>query len=193
MLKRLPGLRALATVALVSTTVLFWWPPCRTTCFAASTSADQPATACGGDAALRNLFKGAPGGAKVKDKVELYDEKGLFNYIDGGAPLYVRHHFRRLGAAEMASDNGGELTCDIYDMNGPANAFSIFTAEKSSSFKPIAGWPEAASSPMAFVFHQGCYYVKLTAFDKKAESALPTLANALRERMKAAAPAPASK
>jgi hypothetical protein len=37
---------------------------------------------------------------------------------------------------------------------------------------------------MSFVFSNGRYYVKLTAFDKKAEAALPELAKALRERMK---------
>ena len=155
---------------------------------AAPSASEPPAQSCGGDAALRNLFKGAPAGMKVKDKVEIYDEKGLFNYIDGGAPLFINKHFRKLGAAEMASDQGGELTCDIYDMNGPGNAQAIFTAEKSPSSKTVVGWPEAISGPMSFVFYQGCYYVKLTAFDKKSERALPSLASALRDRMKTAAP-----
>lgn len=93
----------------------------------------------------------------------------------------------------MALENGGELTCDIYDMNGPANASAIFGEEKSSAFKPVPKWPEAASGPLSFIFHQGCYYVKLTAFDKKAESALPAIANALRERMGGAAAAPVRK
>jgi len=175
---------ATIAVSLVLAGAHLWGRAHMSVALAANQAAKQtPVASCGGDAALRSFFKGAPAGMKVKDKVELYDEKGLFNYIDGGAPLYIKHHFRRLGAAEMSSDGSGELTCDIYDMDGPANALSIFTAEKSSAFKPVAGWPEAHTSPMSFVFHQGCYYVKLTAFDKKAESAMPALAGALRERM----------
>jgi hypothetical protein len=127
--------------------------------FATNPSAGKAlAPACGGDAALRNLFKSTPADTKVKDKVELYDEKGLFNYIDGGAPLYIKNHFRKLGASEMVSEKGGELTCDIYDMNGPDNARAMFTSEKSSTSKAVTGWSEAASGPMFFIFHQGYYY-----------------------------------
>jgi hypothetical protein len=57
----------------------------------------------------------------------------------------------------------------------------------------VANWPQAGSGPMWFIFHQGCYYVKLTAFDKKAESALPALASALRDRIKGVSPSPTSK
>jgi hypothetical protein len=179
--KRMLGPRTLATVVVGVTSLVSLGSP---TSFAANAPSEPPAAVtCGGDAALRNLFKGAPGGVKVKDKVELYDEKGLFNYIDGGAPLYIKHHFRRLGAAEMATADGGELTCDIYDMSGAANSTAVFGEEKSSAFKSVAKWSDAASGPMAFIFHQGCYYVKLTAFDKKAEGALPALAAALRDRM----------
>ena len=148
---------------------------------------------CGGDGSLRSLFKGAPAGMKVKDKIELYDEQGLFNYIDGGAPLYVKHHFRKLGAAELVSAEGGELTCDIYDMSEASNAAAVFAAEKSATFKPVAGWSQAASGPLFFIFQEACYYVKLTAFDKKAESALPKLASALRDRIKGRPLPPARK
>jgi hypothetical protein len=194
MSKRVPGSRSLATFFVGATTLLAWWSPEGSASFAANASPAPPVAAtCGVDAALRNFFKGPPGGVKVKEKVELYDEKGLFNYIDGGAPLYIKHHFRRLGAAEMATSDGGELTCDIYDMNGAANSAAVFGEEKSSAFKLVAKWPDAASGPMAFIFHQGCYYVKLTAFDKKAEGALSALAAALRERMTGVPPASTSK
>jgi hypothetical protein len=154
---------------------------------------EPPSSSCGGDAVLRNLLKGTLAGMKVKDKVVLYDEQGLFNYIDGGAPLYIKHHFRRLGAAELGSDSSGELTCDVYDMNGPANAAAVFASEKSAALKPVPGWSQAGSGPLFFSFHQGCYYVKLTAFDKKSEKALPELATALRERITGPSAAPARK
>ena len=36
---------------------------------------------------------------------------------------------------------------------------------------------------MALVFHEGPYYVKLTAFSKAAEATLPALAKTLSERI----------
>ena len=48
----------------------------------------------------------------------------------------------------------------------------------------MEGWPEAISGTMSFVFHAGRYYVKLTAFDAKAEAALPALARSLKEKVR---------
>jgi len=136
------------------------------------------------DKALLALLQGDLGGAKVKDKVTLYDEKGLFDYIDGAAPIFIQRHYRKLATADMASADGADIDCAIYDMAEPANADSIFNAEKSTTAKPVTDFPDAISGPMSFVFRAGRYYVKMTAFDKKAEAALPGLAKALKGKMK---------
>lgn len=153
----------------------------------AAGAAPAAAAAGGGegaeDSALVALFKDGAGGAKVKEKVELYDDRGLFDYIDGGAPAYLSHNFRKLAAAEMAGPEGSEMTCDVYDMRTAKDAGAIFEAERSSGSKPVEGWAEALRGNLSFVFHRGRYYVKLTAFDKKAEALLPKLAEALKERM----------
>jgi len=145
----------------------------------AASTAPSPADP---DAALLALFEGEPASAKLKEKVALYDAQTLFDYVDGAAPTFIQRGFRKLGAAEMSA-GGGELTCDVYDMAAPANAEAIFTAERSSSAKSAPGWPEAITGSKSFVFRRGRYYVKLTAFDAKAEAALPELARALRGRM----------
>jgi len=136
------------------------------------------------DATLRALFEPAPTGAKVKEKVALYDEKGLFDYIDGAAPIFIERHFRKLAAAELATPEGSDLVCDVYDMATPENAQAIFDKEKSANAKLVDGWPEAIVGPMSFVFHRTRYYAKLTAFDAKAEAALPVVARSLKEKMR---------
>lgn len=141
-----------------------------------------PATPVPAGAALRALFASDLGPAKIKEKVTYYDEKGLFEYIDGAAPIFIERHFRELGAAEL-DIQGSDIVCDVYDMATATNAQSIFAAEKSATAAPLEGWPEAISGSMSFVFHHNQYYVKLTAFDAKAEAALPVVARALREKM----------
>ena len=136
------------------------------------------------DATLKSLFETPLPGAKVKEKVALYDEKGLFDYIDGAAPIFIERHFRRLAATEMATPEGSDLVCDVYDMGTSENAQSIFNAEKSANAKVVEGWPEAIAGSMSFVFHNGRFYTKMTAFDAKAEAALPLVARALKEKMK---------
>ena len=120
---------------------------------------------------------------KIKEKIALYDKDGLFDYIDGAAPIFIERHFRKLAASVMATPDGSEFACDVYDMASTENAQSIFDKEKSATAKPLDGWPDAIAGPMSIVFHHGRYYAKLTAFDAKAEAALPAVARALKEKM----------
>ncbi len=134
--------------------------------------------------ALAALFGGPLGGAKLSGALELYDPVKLYDYIDGAAPLYLERKFRLLGAAELTGPSGGELTCDIYDMTDAEHAESIAAKERSPTATPVSGWSEAWTGPMSFVFQRDRFYVKLTAFDAKAEVVLPELARALAERMR---------
>jgi len=136
------------------------------------------------DARLQDLLRLPLAGLSAKGGVTLYDAKKLFDYIDGAAPIYIERHFRRLAAAELGTADGGELTCDVYDMSTPADATSIFTVERSPAAKTPSDWPEALTGPKSFVFREGRYYVKLTAFDGKAEAVLPQLARELKGRMR---------
>jgi len=138
----------------------------------------------GEDATLRALFDGGIAGAEVGESgIEIYNEKSLFDYINGAAPMYLERNFRRLAAAEMAIGEDGELTCDIYDMRTAKDAASIFETERSDTARTVADWPDAIIGNRSFVFHHDRYYVKLTAFDNNAEAQLPALAKALQERM----------
>jgi len=136
------------------------------------------------DTLLRGVFARPLAGARVNGELGLYDDKGLFDYINGAAPLYIDRGFRRLAAAELVLNAGGELTGELYDMREPKNADSIFEQERSKSADPVADWPEALTGPRSFVFRHQRYYVKLTAFDAAAEAALPAVAAEIRERLK---------
>lgn len=133
---------------------------------------------------LPGLFEGLEPEARLRGPVALYDEKTLYDYIDGAAPLYLARHFRRLAAAELLLANGGEATADVYDMGAPENAASIFAAERAAGAREAAGFDAAVAGPMSFVFRRGRFYVKLTAFDARAEAALPAIAQALARRMR---------
>ncbi|OGQ91523.1 MAG: hypothetical protein A2289_19580 [Deltaproteobacteria bacterium RIFOXYA12_FULL_58_15] len=122
-------------------------------------------------------------GFTITDEVVLYGRSGLFEYINGGAPLYIDRNFRKLVAAEMKSNGGGDLTCDIYDMRTPSDAKSIFDAENSTNVTTANFGDAARTGSLSLVFRKGQYYVKLTAYDTKAEATLPNLARVLLTRM----------
>ena len=93
-------------------------------------------------------------------------------------PHLHRAPFRKLAAAELASADGAEFTCDVYDMTTPAGAESIPQGALGHGH-PRRRLPQGVSGPMSLVFRQGRYYVKLTAFDAKAEAALPGVGQAI--------------
>lgn len=138
----------------------------------------------GGEVALDRVFEGLAPEARLKAPVAYYDEKGLFEYINGAAPLYLARRFRRLGAAELVLAGGGEAVADVYDMATPDDAASIFAAERSDSAREVPGFEGAVAGPLSFVFRRGRFYVKLTGFDARAEAELPTLARALERRLR---------
>lgn len=143
-----------------------------------------PETGTDAEPALRKLFEGDLAGLTVKGEGGMFDEKTLFDAIDGAAPIFIERKFRRLFSVELATASGKDLTCDVYDMSDAEHATSIFEKERSAQAKPVPEWSAALSGPMSFVFHEGRYYVKMTAFDGEAEAALPKLARALQEKMK---------
>ncbi|MGC4115048.1 MAG: hypothetical protein QM765_10640 [Myxococcales bacterium] len=161
-------------------------PPVAIATGAVAKPAGEPAVAAAPsgeeDKALAALFDGELGGAKVKEKVALYDSKGLFDYIDGGAPVFIERGFRKLAATELASAEGSDLDCAVYDMAKPENAKAIFEKERSKNAQPVDGWDEAITGNLSFVFWSDRYYVKLTSFDARGESALFPLAKALRRK-----------
>lgn len=149
-----------------------------------SSAAPSPGVPPDDDAALKRLFDGLGPAAQLKAPVVLYDDKSLYEYIDGGAPLYVARHFRRLAAAELAAPGGAELNADVYDMAAPENAAAIYDAEATPQARPVTGFDAGRAGPMSLVFRQGRFYVKLTAFDDRGEAALPDVARALAGRMR---------
>lgn len=134
------------------------------------------------DTTLKALLATPLAGATVDGKVTLYDADGLFDYINGAAPIFIERKFRKLAATDLKFGDG-EATCDIYDMSEPDNAKSIYDKERPQSAKTFEVGEQGHSGSMALVFRQGRYYVKLTAFDPDAEEQLPKLAALLVERM----------
>jgi hypothetical protein len=146
--------------------------------------APAAASSAAADLEPAKLFRALSPAAELKGQIASYDEKTIFDYIDGAAPLYLQRHFRRLSAVELTVSGGGELTADVYDMAAPENAASIFAAERSPSARPVSGLEAAAAGSMSLVFQRGRFYVKLTAFDARGEAALPQVARALAREMR---------
>jgi hypothetical protein len=67
-------------------------------------------------------------GAKFSS-LRTFSGTSLFGYIDGGAELYLEYGFSMVSVTEIAFMDGKYKT-EIYKMNGPEEAFGIFSVSK---------------------------------------------------------------
>jgi len=66
-------------------------------------------------------------------KPEIYNRKNLFDYIDGGAELYLAFDFQRLAVQRYSSDDSARkssLTVEIYQMNSSPDAYGFFSFDQ---------------------------------------------------------------
>jgi hypothetical protein len=63
---------------------------------------------------------------------EIYDRKNLFDYMDGGAELYLAYDFQRLVVQRYSSDSDrkNSLTVEIYQMNSSPDAYGLFSFDQ---------------------------------------------------------------
>jgi hypothetical protein len=79
---------------------------------------------------LENLYSILPAevsGWKKAEPPEAYDKSNLFDYIDGGAELYISYNFQKLLAVRYKAGAGEEIVVDIFDMGNSYNAFGLFS------------------------------------------------------------------
>ncbi len=89
----------------------------------------------------------------------------LWEYIDGGADSFHQFDFAAL-ISQTYKARGADVTVDIYDMGAPANAYGIYSSERSADATFLPFGAEGYRSEYVLNFTQGAYYVKLQAFAK---------------------------
>src|SRR4051812_26603253 len=123
-----------------------------------------------------------PGNPKPEGAAAFYKPDTLYQYIDGGADVYLLYDFQVLIHQDFKS-GAAEVTADIYDMGKPENAFGIYSAERSPKYNYILIGSEGYSSKGVLNFFQDRYYVKLAGSGTGVDALLSQLARTLSTRM----------
>lgn len=81
---------------------------------------------------LTNLLPEGKDGWVRSDKPEIFDRKNFFDYMDGGAELYLAYDFQRLAVQRYLSDSvrKNPLTVEIYQMNSSPDAYGLFSFDQ---------------------------------------------------------------
>jgi len=119
-------------------------------------------------------------------KVKVYFPDTLFEYINGGADLFLNFEFVKLYSCKYKNSREGEITADIYIHSNLSNGFGIYTQEKPNKGNFIDIGTEGYYEDGILNFFKGPVYVKLSSFDlgDKGESILKNLASNISKNIK---------
>jgi hypothetical protein len=93
-------------------------------------------------------------------KIEVFKGQKLFDYMNGGAELYLAYGFVEIAVWNYAT-GGNQATVGIYEMGGPAEAYGIFS--HTSKGDPVdVGVPAVLARGM-LSFHKSKFYVRVVA------------------------------
>jgi len=146
---------------------------------------------CGKGAGLKKMLPDEIGGWQAAEKAVFYDgEQGIFEYMNGGAEVYLAYDFSGLAARKYSRNGLPEIQVEIYDMGSPPEAFGIFSFERSAAAAGVGQGSEYDRGMLRF--WQGRYFFNIYASQEDAalEAALKQLATGLIARVGATGQAP---
>jgi len=112
----------------------------------------------------------------------------LFEKIDGRAEQYLDYKFQGLTCVSLVNEQDKSQFIDIYvfDMGKPAQAFGVFSVERSEGLPTVALGREGYRAEASYFFWKGRYYVQVLASNKGTKLAQVGLnvAGTLEKRLK---------
>jgi hypothetical protein len=123
------------------------------------------------------------GWKKISDD-RIFNDKNLYDYIDGGAELYISFGFSKVFNRIYSDGKGKEIFVDIFYMNSPADAFGAFSFS-SGKFGNDFGM-QSQKAKGAIIFWKNNFYISITCSPATEESdkTIARLAKLLDESVK---------
>ncbi len=126
-------------------------------------------------------------GWKPAGRDAVYTPDTLFEYIDGGAELYISYGVRRVLSRRYANAGlkDATITVDVFDMGAAANAFGLYSHGREKPTDEVGQGSEYAGGLL--FFWKGRYYVSILGFPASADveravkSIGASIASAIRE------------
>lgn len=91
----------------------------------------------------------------------------LYDYINGGAELYLQYGFEKLAKRIYTDNNQNEIKAEIFDLDAPKNAFGVFSYSMDTVNTDIGQGGQYIGSSL--IFWQDKYFVSIFAHKENAE------------------------
>jgi hypothetical protein len=118
---------------------------------------------------LSTFLPAEAGGWRPATRDAAYTPDSLFEYIDGGAELYISYGVRRMLSRRYvtAGQKDATITVDVFDMGAAANAFGLYSHSREKPTDEIGQGSEYAGGLL--FFWKGRYFVSILGFPASAE------------------------
>ncbi len=139
---------------------------------------------------LSNLIPDSVEGWTPREPDKIYTPETLYDYIDGGAELYLSYGMKEV-ISRIIVEGENEIRIEIFDMSEPKNAFGVFTHTRTTDENQYGQGSQYF--PGAQIFWKGKYYIALTANDENESivSAIKDIASDIDAKITSAGEIPA--
>ena len=116
---------------------------------------------------LDSLLPDIPDGWNEDELPKLYYPDNLYDYIDGGAELYISYNFDSVISMVISKEKIGEIRIEIFDMHEDRNAFGVFTHTRTDNENKFGQGSQYFTG--AQFFWKSRYFVTVIANDDNEE------------------------
>jgi hypothetical protein len=130
-------------------------------------------------------------GWRAEGKLQSYDQKSIYDYMDGGAEVYLAYGLKALWVRTYAKPSETPITLSLFEMEAPGGAYGAFTFEREDEEAGIGQGSEYGAGMLRF--WQGPFFVFVQAERETpaARAAILDLGKTLASRLGPPAPPPA--
>jgi hypothetical protein len=117
---------------------------------------------------LAQLLPDILAGWKAEKTIPLKNNSDLYNYMDGGAELYISYGFGEALSRTFRKDDQPEVLAEVFDLLEPRNAFGVFTQTREQEIQQYG--QGTYRIPGAVFFWEDRYFVSLSSWEPNPES-----------------------
>jgi hypothetical protein len=107
-------------------------------------------------------------GWKVSAKDQTYNRDTLYEYIDGGAELYLSYGFEHVINRTYSKPGQPDMVVDLFDMGSSRNAYGVFSHSRETVDDTFGQGSQYAEGLL--LFWKDRYYVSILTFPETDES-----------------------
>ena len=115
---------------------------------------------------ILDLLPPVPDGWEIAGEDKIYTPDDLYDYIDGGAELFLSYNMKEVASRTIRFDKD-EIRIEIFDMNSSENAFGVFSHTRTQNEGNFGQGSQQFTGTL--IFWKSHYYITLTANDDNQE------------------------